>query len=123
MRRDIEQSLISWGSDSEPRTLSAKFCFDASLEVFKGHFPEMPLLPGVMQIEMVRFLVEKGTGHAHRILRIKKAKFIGQVLPGDQIDLTVRVAMQEGALRVKAKLVVNNSDVTSIIMDLWPARP
>jgi 3-hydroxyacyl-[acyl-carrier-protein] dehydratase len=121
MRRDIEQGLISWGSGGELQALSGTFRFDEGLEVFKGHFPEMPVLPGVMQIEMVRFLAEQGTGCVHRILRVKKAKFTGQILPGDLVHLTMTMEMQEVALRVKARLKVDGKDVGSIVLDLASA--
>ena len=68
-----------------------------SEEYFQGHFPGVPLMPGVMMIEsMVQvatlLLLENqdGTQNARALLRgVNNAKFRRQVLPGDRLRLEV----------------------------------
>lgn len=70
---------------------------------FKGHFPDYPVTPGVLMIEM---LAQAGAvcmlskpefkGKIGLFGGIDKAKFRRQVVPGDVLDLEVEVIRQRG---------------------------
>lgn len=70
---------------------------------FKGHFPDYPVTPGVLMIEM---LAQAGAvcmlskpefkGKIGLFGGIDKAKFRRQVVPGDVLDLEVEVIKQRG---------------------------
>ncbi len=77
-------------------------------EYFQGHFPGMPVMPGVLMIEALTqaaglILLERvgATATGRVALRgVNDAKFRRQVVPGDQLRLEVRLG------RVKARLGV-----------------
>ena len=73
MKNDAAGALKSIGAGSGPNSIRAEFYFAPTLEVFRGHFPGRPLLPGAMQLEMVRCAVEKHTGDRFDIITVKKA--------------------------------------------------
>ena len=65
---------------------------------FQGHFPEKPIMPGVLILEAMAqatgLLAFSSMGDAHRsklymLVGIDKARFRGQVLPGDQLQLKI----------------------------------
>ena len=66
-------------------------------EYFQGHFPGLPLMPGVMMIEalvqvaaLLLLHEEDGNGSVAAVLRgVNDAKFRRQVLPGDRLTLEV----------------------------------
>ena len=67
-------------------------------DVFKGHFPQQPVMPGVHQIEALAqlgawlVLQEQGIeGQIGYFARIKEARFLRPVIPGDQLRLEVEV--------------------------------
>lgn len=70
---------------------------------FKGHFPDYPVTPGVLMIEM---LAQAGAvcmlskpefkGKIGLFGGIDKAKFRRQVVPNDVLDLEVEVIKQRG---------------------------
>lgn len=122
MHEDIAVALVSYGPGEDSNSLFAKFRFSEDLEVFKGHFPRMPLLPGVLQFEMVRFVLERSTETSYRIRRIKKAKFIGPIQPGLSIKLAMVLENQSDFVRVKAKLSVDERVVSSLIIELESAN-
>lgn len=67
---------------------------------FQGHFPEQPVMPGVLILEALAqatgLLAFSGMGDDHKaklymLVGIDKARFRGRVVPGDQLTLNVRL--------------------------------
>lgn len=67
---------------------------------FQGHFPEHPVMPGVLILEALAqatgllAFTSMGDGHKSKLymlVGIDKARFRGQVVPGDQLSLNVRL--------------------------------
>ncbi len=114
---DVAAALLSAGWEEDGQTLAAQFRFKDSLAVFRGHFPGRPLVPGAMQIEMVRRALMQVTGRTYYLARIKKAKFMAPVLPGDLITLTAQTTAGS-PLQVKARLSVDDKLAASLIMEM-----
>ena len=51
--------------------------------VFKAHFPGNEILPGFLQIDIIADIFK------HKIISIKKAKFISLILPDDIIEYNI----------------------------------
>ncbi|AWF82182.1 3-hydroxyacyl-ACP dehydratase FabZ [Microbulbifer sp. EKSA008] len=66
-------------------------------EVFNGHFPEMPIFPGVMIVEALAqvsgilgfktFGKKPEDGYLYLFGGVDKARFKRQVIPGDRLEL------------------------------------
>ena len=77
------------------RAIHAQVHIAPDWDVFRGHFPERPILPGVLMIEMVAQtgaligikgdMVQKGAFLA--FTGIDKARFRRPVVPGETLDL------------------------------------
>ncbi len=70
---------------------------------FQGHFPEQPIMPGVLIIEalaqvagVLAFCSEVSEGRSVYFMSIEKAKFRRPVLPGDQLKLEVKILQRRG---------------------------
>lgn len=70
---------------------------------FQGHFPEYPIMPGVLIIEamaqvagILAFRSGAGEGKSVYFMSIERAKFRRPVVPGDQVKLEVNVLQQRG---------------------------
>jgi 3-hydroxyacyl-[acyl-carrier-protein] dehydratase len=86
------------------KRIHARKYLDPMLDVFTGHYPHFPVLPGVIQCEMVMqagavFVSETGTlpdGVVPVATRMNNVKFKRLVRPGETVDieaeLTDRVA-------------------------------
>ena len=123
MRTDVAASLLHVASGDEPGSLVAEFCFDPALPVFRGHFPGRPLVPGAFELEMARLAVERHTGRQWRIARVRRARFTGEIVPGDTILVSARSSLRAAALDVKATLSVDGSPRATLSMALEPAAP
>ena len=74
---------------------------------FKGHFPEKPVTPGVLMVEMLAKAVAvcilshpEFKGKIALFAGIDKVKFRKQVVPGDVLDLEVEIISQRGPIGV-----------------------
>jgi 3-hydroxyacyl-[acyl-carrier-protein] dehydratase len=88
---------------------------------FQGHFPEQPIMPGVLILEalaqatgLLSFctMQDDHEKKLYVLVGIDKARFRGQVLPGDQLILNVTLKrnmrgiwMYEGKALVEGKVV------------------
>lgn len=70
---------------------------------FMGHFPEVPLFPGVLQLEAMAQLAGvlllrklENTGKLAALWSIDKVKLRGSVVPGDQLRLEVETLRMKG---------------------------
>jgi UDP-N-acetylglucosamine acyltransferase len=81
-------------------------------EFFQGHFPGTPLMPGVLMIEaltQVATLLLVGCdrdGRQARLRGVDNAKFRRQVVPGDRLELDVKLGKRRGAI-VRAPAVAS----------------
>ena len=72
-------------------------------EFFRGHFPDQPIMPGVLIIEalaqvagILAFKTEGDAGKAVYFMSIERAKFRKPVVPGDQLRLDVSILQHRG---------------------------
>jgi len=91
---------------------------------FTGHFPEQPIMPGVMIVEalaqatgILAFKSEVGKpidGQIYMLVGIDKVRFKRIVEPGDQIRLEVEVmVVKRGIWKFKCRASVEDQIVTT----------
>jgi len=95
--------------------------FAADWPVFSGHYPGRPLVPGVILCEaifqsgalLIGELADDPSTGLPVVARIFSAKFKRQVLPGDRLDIKIKLAerlasawLLKGSGRVDGKVAV-----------------
>lgn len=94
--------------ECEPgKHIVAELDVDPALPLFKGHFPEHPVLPGVIIMEALAqaasFCVLEARGAEGSIgflTGVDKAKFRHQVSPGDTLQLEATIAKSSSRMVV-----------------------
>jgi len=88
---------------------------------FQGHFPEMPVMPGVLQLEAMAqtggILLVRAAGLANAgipfFMSIDKVKFRKVVKPGDQMRIEVDIIkMRSKSAKFQAKIFVDETVVS-----------
>lgn len=91
---------------------------------FQGHFPEHPVMPGVLVIEamaqaagtLIRLSTKSDPDSKplFYLVKIDKARFADKVVPGDQLRLEVRLKrMLRGMGLFEARALVDGNEVAS----------
>ena len=73
-------------------------------EVFKGHFPGNPVMPGVCMIQMIKELTEKATGKELFLSVASNIKFMAIINPekNDTIQLVLDTSEEEDFVKVRS---------------------
>jgi len=109
------------------RRISAVKNVTVNEEYFPGHFPGVPLMPGVLMIESLTqaatvLLLHDGdqVRDARTVLRrVSATKFRRQVTPGDQVALDVEIVRRRGAVvRLSAVASVAGQVVTESLLHM-----
>ena len=82
-----EPVVTEWRQTED--AIAAKLVFPASLECFKGHFPGIPILPGVAQLYFLRHFARQVFADFPDAATYRRLKFQKVVLPGAETRLAV----------------------------------
>jgi glycosyltransferase involved in cell wall biosynthesis/3-hydroxymyristoyl/3-hydroxydecanoyl-(acyl carrier protein) dehydratase len=81
--------------------------------VFKGHFPNQPIVPGVFSINIIKQLFERISGKPLRYYAIKQCKFLQPIIPQDGKTMRVEIKVQ-GAQTIYATIFENEKPVVKL---------
>ncbi|MDD2465330.1 MAG: beta-hydroxyacyl-ACP dehydratase [Desulfobulbus sp.] len=106
-------------------SIRAEKVIETELDLFRGHYPDYPLMPGVLLCEAVfqagAILIGQSLENAGEVpgkgipvlTRILGAKFKREVRPGDTLDISAHLVermgpawIMKGAVRVGGKIAV-----------------
>ena len=86
---------------------AAKKCVSYNEPYFQGHFPQEPVMPGVLIIEALAqagavaiLSLEENKGKTAYLAGIKGAKFKRKVVPGDVLMLETEIVKQKGPVGI-----------------------
>lgn len=87
--------------------------------VYKGHFPERPVAPGVCSIQMIRECAERVLNTKLSIQLIKQCRFTLLLSPADTPNLLVNVSLQpigesDGQYTLESKIMHGDSIALSL---------
>lgn len=77
--------------------ITAQISFDIDHPIFKGHFPDMPIVPGVCQTQMLGEVLSKALGKEVQLRSAASIKFLSVVEPtkNKQLQLTITYTQPE----------------------------
>jgi 3-hydroxyacyl-[acyl-carrier-protein] dehydratase len=83
----------------ESNRIVARKRINDDLDVFRGHYPHFPILPGVLQLEaafqagaiLIAKTQQMADGQVPVVTRVNNTKFRNMVRPGDVLDIEVEL--------------------------------
>ena len=87
-------------TDSE---ITANIKLNANHEIFEGHFPENPIMPGVCMMQIIKELTEEVLGKELALQTSTNIKFMAKINPETDPDLVLNIpySEEEGILKLK----------------------
>jgi 3-hydroxyacyl-[acyl-carrier-protein] dehydratase len=104
-------------------SIHARTFLSPDLDVFRGHYPQFPVLPGVLQCEaamqaaavLIAQSLETGSGRVPVVTRMNNVQFRRLVRPGDTLDIEVTLTERlQDAYFLKARVSVNGAVTTRL---------
>lgn len=99
-----------------PEQLDAVLTIDPAHDIFRGHFPGQPVVPGVCMVQIVRELMEQWCGRRLLLSKGQQLKFLQLLVPvrGEPVQIHIsRQSIDEG-YQVSATFKKNNEAICKL---------
>lgn len=84
------------------KEITATFYVDPARDIFRGHFPDDPVLPGVYTTEcmaqasdILLLSMERYRGTKPLLISTDQVKFLRRIQPGDTIEIRASIALEK----------------------------
>ncbi|MFV0528445.1 MAG: 3-hydroxyacyl-ACP dehydratase FabZ [Lachnospiraceae bacterium] len=100
--------LVDYIEDYEPGQYAVGYkCVTYREDFFNGHFPQEPVMPGVLTLEALAQVgavailsKEENKGKIAYFGGISSCKFKGKIIPGDKVRLETKIIKEKGPVGI-----------------------
>ncbi|MDH5474130.1 MAG: hydroxymyristoyl-ACP dehydratase [Cyclobacteriaceae bacterium] len=98
----------------EEDKIVAEIEIDSAHDIFKGHFPDQPVLPGVCTIEILKEIISDVKGKTYKLREAHNIKFLSLVDPTKTSKLFFKVDYSEerAELKINASASLEDDTIT-----------
>jgi 3-hydroxyacyl-[acyl-carrier-protein] dehydratase len=92
---------------SENDSIEATIIFNETHPIFSGHFPGNPIVPGVIQVQIIKNLMEKKFEQNLILSQAKNIKFLSIISPvtHPQVEVSLRIQyIEDNSIQVHANI-------------------
>ena len=90
-------------------------------EIYRGHFPGQPVMPGVCTLSMVKECVEEIVGKKLLLRTIRECKFLASILPQEHRTVEIEFSIlpvEEALLRLRCTAFAGGKCVLKLKAEL-----
>jgi 3-hydroxyacyl-[acyl-carrier-protein] dehydratase len=101
-------------SQTEENKIAATIVLNQEHAIFKGHFEQMPVVPGVCQTQIIKELLQQITNKNLTLTKGDNIKFTGMIVPTQHPKVQIEITYKslENSYQVEAKLFSENTTFT-----------
>lgn len=89
--------------DADGFTVTARVYIDPDHPILRGHFPGLPLYPGVFIVETLCQAMTEAFPQRPQLLAVRSLRLTAPLHGGDELTLDIKVKPQDGGWTTKAK--------------------
>lgn len=92
--------------EHSPGVVKAKISINKDHRIFEGHFPGLPVVPGVCMMQIIRELMEVSMDRELKIGGADNMKFLSVINPDNHLEIDAVINYQEvtGSFSINATL-------------------
>lgn len=105
---------IETSNKKDDSTLIATIKLNLNHDIFKGHFEQMPIMPGVCQTQLIKELLQQELGKNLTLTVGNNIKFTGMIIPTQHptFNVELKYTSTENQYVVDAQLFFENTIFT-----------
>ena len=107
-------------SNQADNTITASIKIDAGHEIFPGHFPGYPLVPGVCQLQIIKDIANKGLNMKLRLWKAKSIKFLNMLNPDEKNEINAEISYnieKENTVKINARIYSEKETYLKLIAE------
>ena len=78
--------------------ITANICLNPNHKIFEGHFPSQPVTPGVVQMQIVKEILQRQLNRKFWLKSMKTCKFLQIIDPLKTPNITIEIKYSDGEL-------------------------
>jgi len=92
--------------EPSPGSVKAKISINRNHKILEGHFPGLPIVPGVCMMQIIREIMEVTTNKALSLIGADNIKFLSVINPdhNTEVDVTITYVEDTPKIMVNATL-------------------
>lgn len=89
--------------DQQDAEVTARIKLHKEHDIFKGHFPGNPVMPGVCMLQLIKELTEKATGKQLFLSVSSNIKFMAIINPevNPLLKVVITIVEEDGVVKIK----------------------
>lgn len=90
--------VITFTHDAVLGSIHAELALNGECDIFKGHFPQTPVLPGVSMLQIIKDLIEQSSKSNWQLQKASNIKYLSLVQPDGEhlfFEITVKSAPED----------------------------
>jgi 3-hydroxyacyl-[acyl-carrier-protein] dehydratase len=91
-------------------TIEAVLEIDQLNEIFAGHFPDQPIVPGACMLQIVKEILADALNKPLRLVKADNIKFLSLVQPATQsLQLSIAYTLTDNDIKINANLMAGET--------------
>lgn len=107
---DLKDFYKATNTLKEGNTIHSTINLNAEHPIYKGHFPENPVVPGIMQIEIIKDILKQELDTALLLQKVSSIKYLNLITP-EISDLQFELSIKPLEKLYKVKCIIKKDNL------------